>query len=121
DAAAVVFGDERLTYRGLNERADRLAQFLIDRGVGPDERVGVCLQRSFAMVTAVLGVLKAGGAYVPLDPAYPPERLAFMLRDSGARLVLTQRALAETLPADAAEAVLLDSDLPGGAGCRPAS
>src|SRR5262249_8481489 len=98
DAVAVVFGDERLSYRELNARANRLAHFLIERGVGPDSRVALCLERSFAMVTAVLGVLKASGAYVPLDPGYPRDRLAFMLRDSGARLVLTQRSLAAALP-----------------------
>ncbi|HEX2077233.1 MAG TPA: condensation domain-containing protein, partial [Longimicrobium sp.] len=82
DAVAVRFEEESLTYRELNARANRLAHHLRRRGVGPEVRVGICLERSLEMVVGILAVLKAGGAYVPLDPGYPAERLAFILADS---------------------------------------
>ena len=88
DAPAVVSADLTLTYRELNERADRLAGRLRGRGVGPDVRVAVALRRSPELLVAMLGVLKAGGAYVPLDVDYPPERLAFMVEDSSVALVI---------------------------------
>jgi amino acid adenylation domain-containing protein len=89
DAPAVSMAAERLTYRELDERANRLAHHLIRSGVRPGDRVALSLERSAAMVAAILGVFKAGAAYVPLDPAYPAERLAFALEDSGAKLVIT--------------------------------
>src|SRR3954449_12054645 len=89
DADAVVFGDRRLTYRELNERANQLAHHLRARGVGPEVLVGLCVERSLDLLVGLLGILKAGGAYVPLDPAYPQERLAFMLEDASARVVIT--------------------------------
>jgi len=95
DAVALVFEDEELTYRELNERADRLACELQKLGVGPDVRVGICVKRSPEMVAGLLGILKAGGCYVPLDPNYPRERLEFMLKDSQAPVLLTQTALRE--------------------------
>jgi amino acid adenylation domain-containing protein len=94
NAIALIFEDEQLTYCELNLRANRLAHYLRELGVGPDVRVGICVERSVEMVVGLLGILKAGGAYVPLDPAYPDERLVFMLDDSGAKTVLTQSALA---------------------------
>jgi non-ribosomal peptide synthetase component F len=84
-AVAVRFEEESLTYRELNERANRLAHHLRGLGVGPEVRVGVLMERSLEMVVALLAVLKAGGAYVPLDPAYPADRLAFMLAVCAAR------------------------------------
>src|SRR5689334_23276042 len=78
DAVAIAFGTETLTYRELDERANRLANYLIGKGVGRDVFVAVSLERSPEMVIGLLGVLKAGGAYLPLDPAYPHERLAQM-------------------------------------------
>jgi non-ribosomal peptide synthetase component F len=93
DAPAVVFQEWSVSYRELNERANRLARHLRALGVGPEVLVGVLLERSWEMVAGLLGVLKAGGAYVPLDPGYPAERLAFMLGDADVRLVLTGRAL----------------------------
>ena len=98
DTVAVEFEDQRLTYRQLNARANQLAWHLRGLGVVPDARVGICVARSLEMVAAVLGVLKAGGAYVPLDPAFPAERLAFMLHDSRARVLLTQESLATRFP-----------------------
>ncbi|BCY09672.1 non-ribosomal peptide synthetase [Actinoplanes sp. L3-i22] len=96
-AVAVVHGEEQLTYAQLHERADRLARRLRAAGVGPERLVGVCVERSPAMVVALLSVLKAGGAYVPLDPSYPRERLALMLDDSDA-VVLTEAGLRDKLP-----------------------
>jgi amino acid adenylation domain-containing protein len=96
-ATAVVFGEDRVTYAELNARANRLAHDLRARGVGPEVRVAICLERGPEMVAAVLAVLKAGGAYVPLDPAYPADRLAYMLADSAPAVVLTQRAVARDL------------------------
>ncbi|MGW4062899.1 non-ribosomal peptide synthetase/MFS transporter [Amycolatopsis sp. NPDC004747] len=112
DAPALTFRGASLSYRELDERANRLAHRLRDLGVGPGTLVGVFAQRSFELVVALLGVLKAGGAYVPLDPEYPADRLAFMLEDAAAPVVLTQAALRETLPPSDATVVVLD-DLTG--------
>jgi amino acid adenylation domain-containing protein/non-ribosomal peptide synthase protein (TIGR01720 family) len=95
NAIAAVFEEKKLTYRELNARANRLAHYLRAQGVGPERLVGICLDRSLEMMVAILGVLKAGGAYVPLDPAYPKERLAFMLEDSQASVLLTQQSRIE--------------------------
>ncbi|WEF35134.1 non-ribosomal peptide synthetase [Pseudoduganella chitinolytica] len=113
---AVELGDEVLTYRALNERANRLASHLRDLGVGPDQRVAVCAERSLEMVVAIIATLKAGGAYVPLDPAMPDERLARMLADSRPVALLTQRSLTARLDAGAAAIVLLDDPAPAWAG-----
>jgi amino acid adenylation domain-containing protein len=98
DAVALVFEDQQLTYEELNARSNQLAHYLRNRGVGPQVLVGICLERSLQMVVGILGVLKAGGAYVPLDPASPEERLACILEDSQAHLVLTQSQLLGRLP-----------------------
>ena len=98
DANAVIFEDRPLTYRQLDERANRLAWYLIELGVGPDHLVGVHVNRSIDLVVAVLAVHKAGGAYVPLDPAYPADRLHHMIRDSGCRVILTDAEAIATLP-----------------------
>jgi natural product biosynthesis luciferase-like monooxygenase protein/amino acid adenylation domain-containing protein/HAD superfamily phosphatase (TIGR01681 family) len=91
-AVALVFEDQQLTYAELNRRANQLAHYLRSLGIGPDVRVGICVERSPLLVVAVLATLKAGGTYVPLDPAYPAERLAFMLADSQAMVLLTTQA-----------------------------
>ena len=110
DAPALVFEDEQLTYRELNARANQLAHYLRALGVGPEVLVGICMERSLEMIVGVLGILKAGGAYVPLDPAYPQERLAFMLVDSQAPVVVTQERLVEKLPEQGAKVVCLDTE-----------
>ncbi|MEN8161640.1 MAG: condensation domain-containing protein, partial [Myxococcota bacterium] len=97
DATALVFEGERLSYRELEARANRLARRLREHGVGPETRVAVCMERSVDLVVALLAVLKAGGAYVPLDPEYPAERLAFMLADARPALALTHRRFADGL------------------------
>ncbi|UCD34813.1 MAG: amino acid adenylation domain-containing protein [Nitrospiraceae bacterium] len=110
DATAVVFGDDHLTYRDLNRKADELAHYLRKQGVAAEVLVGICVERSLHMVIGALGILKAGGAYVPLDPSYPKERLAFMVKDTKAPLILTQKKLQGVLPKHAARVVLLDSE-----------
>src|SRR5258708_12580269 len=109
DAVAVVYEGASLTYRELDQRANQLAHYLQELGVGPEVLVGLCVERSLEMAVGLLGVLKAGGAYVPLDPAYPAERLAFMLEDSRAPVILTQPHLLTQLPATAAKVVCLDA------------
>ncbi|NBD14048.1 non-ribosomal peptide synthase/polyketide synthase, partial [Corallococcus silvisoli] len=100
DAVAVTYEQASLTYGELNRRANQLAHHLRRQGVGPEVRVGLCVERSLEMLVGLLGILKAGGAYVPLDPSYPAERLAFMLEDADVPLLLTQERLVATLPAD---------------------
>jgi amino acid adenylation domain-containing protein len=108
-APAVVYEGQSLTYAALNERANRLASCLRERGVGPDMPVGICVERSLEMVVGLLGILKAGGAYVPLDPAYPAERLSYMLADVAPQIVLTQERLAPRLPPSGAAVICLDT------------
>src|SRR6185369_16288426 len=110
EAVAVVFGNEELTYAGLDTRAGRLARRLRRLGVGPDVPVGLLVERSLDMVVGMLGVLRAGAAYVPLDPAYPTQRLAFMLDDAGAPVLLTQAPLRDRLPAGTAQVLLIDGE-----------
>jgi len=110
EAMAVVFGDQQLSYRELNHRANQLAHYLQKLGVGPEVRVGICVERSLEMVVGVLGILKAGGAYIPLDPAYPTQRLAFMLEDAQVPVLVTQERLRAGLPESTAQVVCLDSE-----------
>ncbi|HHX3464800.1 TPA: condensation domain-containing protein, partial [Legionella pneumophila] len=108
DNVAVVYEEEQLTYRELNAKANQLAHYLREQGVGPEVLVAIACERSLEMVIGILGILKAGGAYVPLDPSYPKERLEFMLKDTQAPLLLTQKALRKTLPKTKAKVVCLD-------------
>ncbi|WP_437742531.1 amino acid adenylation domain-containing protein [Sorangium sp. So ce1504] len=110
DAAAVIFDEERLSYRELNERANQVAHALRKRGVGPDVLVAIAAERSVELVVGLLGILKAGGAYVPIDPEYPADRIAFMLEDAGAPVLLSQRSVASRLPAHGAQVLCLDAD-----------
>ena len=110
EAIAVVYEGEQLTYGQLNGRANQLARYLRDQGVGPDQLVGLCVERSVEMVVGLLGILKAGGAYVPLDPGYPPERLAYLLQDASPQVLLTQERLQAGLPVTQARVSLLDKE-----------
>jgi amino acid adenylation domain-containing protein len=110
DAVAIVYQDCQLSYAKLNARANQLAHYLARLGAGPEMRVALCVERSAEMVIGLLGVLKAGGAYVPMDPAYPDQRLAYMLSDSRAEIILSQQSLIGGLPETEAEVVCLDSD-----------
>lgn len=97
NAAAIASGHESLSYRDLEMRANRLAQYLRELGVGPDVVVGLCMERSIDQIVSALAILKAGGAYLPLDPSYPAQRLKFALDDSGAFAVVTEAHLAPSL------------------------
>ncbi|MEG4939659.1 amino acid adenylation domain-containing protein [Microcoleus sp. F4-D5] len=113
DAIAAVFSQnlqQQLTYLELNSKANQLARYLQQLGVGPDVLVAICMERSLEIAIAVLGVLKAGAAYVPLDPAYPKERLTFMLADTQTPVILTHSHLVSGMPAHQARAVCLDAD-----------
>ncbi len=110
EAIAVVLEGVQLTYQELNQRANQLAHYLQQQGVGPEVLVGLCLERSLEMIVGILGVLKAGGAYVPLDPATPPQRFAFVLQDSQMAVLLTQKSLLERLPESHPPVVCLDTD-----------
>ncbi|MCM3338074.1 non-ribosomal peptide synthase/polyketide synthase [Paenibacillus sp. MER TA 81-3] len=112
DAIAVVCGEQRLTYRELNRRANQLAHHLAKHGIGAEMPVGICMERSVELIIAVLGVLKSGGAYVPLDPHYPKERLRFIMDDTQVPVLLTVAGLLEQLPEHSAAALCLDSDWP---------
>src|SRR3979411_2288139 len=112
DAVALSCADETLSYGELESRANRLAHHLRSLGVGPDVVVGLCVERSLDMVVGLLGILKAGGAYLPLDPGLPPDRLAYMLADARAPVLITQDALADLLPESEAVRIRLDADAP---------
>jgi aspartate racemase len=110
DAIALVFQDQQITYRQLNQRANQFAHYLQVSGVQPGDLVGICLERSIAMIVGLLGILKAGGAYVPLDPSYPPARLARMLQDTQISVLVTMQRTVALLPLHSAQCVLLDAD-----------
>jgi amino acid adenylation domain-containing protein/non-ribosomal peptide synthase protein (TIGR01720 family) len=109
DAVAVVFEGAALTYAELDARSGSLAAALREMGVGPETRVGVCMERSAELVVALLGVLRAGGAYVPLDPGYPADRLAYMVADAAVPVLLTQARLREGLPEFGGEIVCVEA------------
>ncbi len=111
DAEAVVLGDERMTFSQLNQRANRIASLLRDRGVEPGKLVGILMQKSTDLVAAALGVMKAGGAYVPLDPTYPRDRLEFMLADSRPDVLVTHTPVPG--PPPHTEATIIALDAPG--------
>ncbi|HET7287849.1 MAG TPA: amino acid adenylation domain-containing protein, partial [Pyrinomonadaceae bacterium] len=108
EAVALIFGDQRVTYAELNERANRLGHYLKEHGVGPETRVGILLDRSVEMAVALLAILKAGGAYVAFDPTYPPDRLRYMFEDSGVALLLTEQQMIANLPEANVRSILID-------------
>jgi amino acid adenylation domain-containing protein len=108
-AQAAVYEGQCVTYAELNRRANQLARYLKDKGIGPDQLVGICVERSVEMIVGVLGILKAGAAYLPLDPNYPAERLAFMLEDAAPRIILTKKELQAELSATQAEVLVLET------------
>lgn len=110
DATALIFGERRVTYRELNNRANRLARYLRTVGVKPESLTAICVGRSVEMIVGILAILKAGGAYIPLDPNYPRERLAYMLEDSNAAVILTNRNLLGELDSPNAKTVCFDRD-----------
>ncbi|HEX2271266.1 MAG TPA: amino acid adenylation domain-containing protein, partial [Pyrinomonadaceae bacterium] len=112
EATALIFQGQTLTYGELNRRVNQLARHLRSAGVGPEVLVGIMMQRSFDMVVGILAVLKAGGAYLPLDPEYPAGRLAFMIENSAAHLLLTQQELLPLLPEQRVESICIDADWP---------
>jgi len=110
EAPAVVFGELTLTYRELDARANRLAHYLIDLGVGPESLVGLCVERSHLFPIGLLGVLKAGAAYLPIDPDYPAERVAWMLNDAMTPVLISESRVLDRLPSHWAQLVELDID-----------
>ncbi|WP_408890052.1 amino acid adenylation domain-containing protein [Myxococcus faecalis] len=108
DAVAVTHGEGRLTYGELERSSNQMAHALRARGLGPGRLAGICVERSLEMLVGLLGILKAGGAYLPLDPTYPRERLRYMLRDSGAALLVTQERLVERLPSQDVPVLVLE-------------
>lgn len=109
DALAVVYKDELLQYAELNRRANQLAHALREQGVGPDVLVALCLERSCDLIVAIFAILKAGGGYLPLDPTYPVERLAFLLQDSQAPLLLTHQKLTPLFPSKTTQILCLET------------
>ncbi len=112
DAIAIQQAGQQLTYRELNDRANQLAHYLQSLGVKPETLVGICVDRSLAMIVGLLGILKAGGAYVPIDPAYPPQRIADILADTGLGILLTPPKFSAQLADDAGKIICLDPDSP---------
>ncbi len=104
---AVVYEDNQLTYRELNERANQLARLLRDKGAAPDSIVGIMAERSLEMIVGIVAILKAGGAYMPIDPEYPQDRIEYMLEDSGTNILLTQLALKDKVSSNR-EMIFLD-------------
>lgn len=111
DAIAVIFENQQLTYRELNNAANRLAHHLQKLGVGPEALVGIYLERSLEMIICLFAVLKAGGGYVPIDPSYPADRVSHTIKDSKARVVLTQERLLDILPSCETIVLCADRDL----------
>ena len=112
EAAAVVFEGRQLTYAELNQRANQIGRYLRKLGIGPETKVGICVERSFEAVMGLVGILKTGGAFVPLDPGYPAERLTYMIADAGIQVLVTQEHLGQRFPAFDKPIVCLDSTWP---------
>ncbi|PFY82408.1 condensation domain-containing protein, partial [Bacillus pseudomycoides] len=109
EAVALVYKNQQLTYKELNERANQSAHSLLKKGVGPETMVGICMERSVEMIVGLLGILKAGGAYVPLDPTYPEQRLKYILDNANIKLMVTQRNVKGWIP-EGIEIICLDEN-----------
>src|SRR5262249_43203516 len=109
DSLAAICDNRQVTYRVLNRRANQLANYLISLGVGAESCVAICFERDIDLVIAILGILKSGAAYIPLDPTYPTQRLAYMIEDSGASVLLGHAHLSESMP-DCKRLIKLDSN-----------
>ena len=113
EAIAVIFEEEHLTYKQLNEKANQLAQYLISKGVKEETLVPIYIERSLEMIIGILAILKSGGAYVPMDPEYPEDRINFMLEDSNAKVILSSSKSSQKLPADKDRIIVeIDSEWP---------
>ncbi len=110
DSVAVVFEGETISYDELNKRSNQLANYLNRLGVYPETLVGLCVERSIEMVVGILGILKAGGAYIPIDISYPQSRIEFMISNSNAKILITQKSIAVSLPENISKVVLIDED-----------
>ena len=108
--AAIIFKDQQLSYKELNEKSNQLAHYLIKQGIKAETLVPICIERSAEMLIGILGILKAGGAYVPIDPEYPADRISYMLEDTGARLVLSSKVCKEKLSESDAKVIAIDVD-----------
>ncbi|MBT4836028.1 MAG: amino acid adenylation domain-containing protein [Methylococcales bacterium] len=110
DSTALIFGGQRYLYWELSAKSNQLAHYLINKGIGPDVLVGLCVERSIEMVIAIMGVLKAGGAYVPIDPEYPQDRISYMIEDAQLAALLTQEKLVDELQLKQDQIILFDKD-----------
>lgn len=110
DNAAVIFGDRKLTYKELNDRANQLSRYLIKMGAGPETFIGICVERSEDMLVAQLGILKAGSTYIPIDPAYPSERILYMIQDARMPFIITQQRLSDSISGQGAKIVCIDEE-----------
>ncbi len=110
DEIALIYENAQLTYRELNERANRLAHYLMELGAAPETLVGICLEQPMDMIVALLAIFKAGAAYLPLDPAYPKERLALMIEDSAVSMIITEENLLAALPENSSQKICLQRD-----------
>ncbi|NEQ36343.1 MAG: amino acid adenylation domain-containing protein [Okeania sp. SIO3I5] len=110
DSTAIICQDKQLTYKQLNQKVNQLANYLKKQGVVPEQRVGICAERSLDIVIGILGIIKAGGAYISLDPAYPQDRISFMFEDTQIPILLTQNHLKKHLPPTNIQTIYLDTD-----------
>jgi len=110
EAVALIFENEHMSYAELNRRSNQLAHYLIKYGVGPEVSVAICMERTLEMMVGIMAILKAGGAYVPMDASYPQERLALMMDDSQATVLLTQSQLLDNIPTQNVQVICLDKD-----------
>lgn len=110
NAIAIILEKQQLTYNELNQQANQLAHYLQSFGIKPEDKIGICIDRTFDLIIGLLGILKTGAAYVPLDPTYPEERLTFTIQDAGCSIILTQQKFNEKLPLNQTPVIYIDTD-----------